>query len=189
VRLVFPRPRHPTPAPDAAITYITDTITESLSTPAPLSSLSSPGSGPNSVPSPTIQLASAPSVSFHSADTLSAETLLIPITISSPPATAPIPSPHTSIDTALLPATPALANSADSIPDEPVAEQSAAKPLSKLEQWWMDHRKGVVSGVKTVLEVASKVLEDIPAGGSTAAKVLDFAAKGLERVQVMLARP
>jgi hypothetical protein len=39
-----------------------------------------------------------------------------------------------------------------------------------------------------VLDVASKVLEDIPAGGSTAAMLLDFASKGLEGVQVILAR-
>jgi hypothetical protein len=88
-----------------------------------------------------------------------------------------------------VPATPALHIDAESIADEPDAEQRAAKLLSKLEQWWLEHRKGVVSGVKTVLEVASKVLEDIPAGGSTAAMVLDFASKSLERVQVRLARP
>jgi hypothetical protein len=85
-------------------------------------------------------------------------------------------------------ATPVLDGDADSIPDDPDAEQSAAKPASKLEQWWLDHRKGVVSGVKNVLDVASKLLEDIPAGGSTAAMVLDFASKGLESVQVRLVR-
>jgi hypothetical protein len=130
----------------------------------------------------------APSVSSHSAETLSAEAVSIPITISSPPAIAPIQSSHPSSVTALLPAPPAPDNDADSIPDEPDAEESAAKPASKLEQWWVKHRKGVVSGVKTVLDVASKVLEDMPAGGSTAAMVLDFTSKGLEGVQVILAR-
>jgi hypothetical protein len=87
-----------------------------------------------------------------------------------------------------MPATPALDSDADYIPNEPAVEQSAAKPASKLEQWWLEHRKDVVSGVMTILEVASTVLEDIPAGGSIAAKILDSASKGLERVQVILAR-
>jgi hypothetical protein len=87
-----------------------------------------------------------------------------------------------------MPAAPALDDGADSASDEPVAEQSTAKPASKLDQWWLDHRKGVVSGMKTVLKLASKVLEDVPAGGAIAAKVLDFASKGLEQVQVRLAR-
>jgi hypothetical protein len=83
-----------------------------------------------------------------------------------------------------VPATPALD---DGVPNEPAAEQSAAKPPSKLGQWWLDHRKGVVSGTKTLLEVASKVLDDVPAGGSIAAKALELGASALERVQVMLA--
>jgi hypothetical protein len=173
--------------PDAIIAYIAGTIIASLpipATPDP-SSLSLSEIGP--VPSPAIYRDSAPSgsVSSHSAKPVAAETFS---TISSPPATAPIPSSHLSTDIALLPVTPALDNIAESIPDVPDAEQSGAKPVSKLEQWWLDHRKGVVSGVKTVLEVASKLLEDIPAGGSTAAMVLDFASKGLERVQVIFIR-
>jgi hypothetical protein len=127
----------------------------------------------------------ASSVSSHKAETLSAETLSILRTISSPPVIAPIPSSHPSTATALLPAPPTLAIDADSIPEEPDAEESAAKPGSKLEQWWVKHRKGVVSGVQTVLNVASTVLEDIPAGGSIAAKILDSASKGLEHVQVI----
>jgi hypothetical protein len=38
-----------------------------------------------------------------------------------------------------------------------------------------------------VLEVASKALDDIPVGGSIAAKALELSASALERVQVMLA--
>jgi hypothetical protein len=135
-----------------------------------------------------IPLDSAPTASLHSANTLATETLPIPITSSSPPAIAPIVAPRSSPGTTLVSAAPALNNGADPAPDEPVAEQSTAKPASKIDQWWLDHRKGVVSGVKTVLKLASKVLEDIPAGGAIAAKVLDFGVKALENVQVMLAR-
>jgi hypothetical protein len=87
-----------------------------------------------------------------------------------------------------VPATPDLDDGADPALDEPVAEQNTAKPASKIDQWWLANRKSVVSGVKTVLEVASKVLEDVPAGGAIAAKVLDFGVEALENVQVMLAR-
>jgi hypothetical protein len=86
-----------------------------------------------------------------------------------------------------VPATPALDDGAHPASDESVAEQGTAKPASKLEQWWLKHRKGVISGVKTVLEVVSKVLEDIPAGGAIAAKVLDFGVEALEKFLVMLA--
>jgi hypothetical protein len=82
---------------------------------------------------------------------------------------------------------PALDDGAHPASEEPVAEQGTAKPASKLEQWWLDHRKGVVSGIKTVLEVASKVLEDVPAGGAIVAKVLDFGVEALEKFLVMLA--
>jgi hypothetical protein len=87
-----------------------------------------------------------------------------------------------------VPATPALNNDAAFVVDEPDAEHIAPKPASTLKEWWVTNRKGVVSGVRTVLDVASKVLDGIPAGGSTAATVLDFASKGLERVQVILAQ-
>jgi hypothetical protein len=49
----------------------------------------------------------------------------------------------------------------------------------------MDHRKGVVSGAKEVLKVASKVLDAIPVGGSAAKLVLDAGATTLESVQVI----
>jgi hypothetical protein len=172
--------------PNNIIIYIAGTITKF--SPASASPIPSSTPAPGPAPVPTIPLESAPSVSFHSANTLSAEALSIPTTIFSPPAIDSVPSARLSPDIALVPATPALDYDADSIPDEPDAEENAAKPASKLEQWWVEHRKGVVYGVKTVLDVASKVLEDIPAGGSTAAMVLDFASKGLERVQVICSR-
>jgi hypothetical protein len=184
VRLVCSRPRHATLVPDAIITYIAGTITESLQIPVSLKSPSSPTSGPDPVASSTIPLDSAPSVSFHSANPLAAETLPIPVMISSSSAIAPVPSPLSSPDTTLPHATPALD---DDVPSEPTAEQSAAKPASKLEQWWLRHRKDIVSGVQTVLEVASKALDDIPAGGSIAAKALELGGSALERVQVILA--
>jgi hypothetical protein len=188
VRLVCSRPRHATLVPDAIITYIAGTITESLQIPVSLKSPSLPTSGPDPVAPSTIPLDSAPSVSLHStetlsAETLSAETLSIPLIISSPLAIASNSS-LSSPDTNLPHATPALD---DGVSSELAAEQSAAKPPSKLEQWWLDHRKGIVSGAKTLLEVASKVLDDVPAGGSIAAKALELGASALERVQVMLA--
>jgi hypothetical protein len=73
----------------------------------------------------------------------------------------------------------------DDVPDESVVEQSAAKSPSKLEQWWICNRKGVVSVVKTVLGVASKVLGDIPTVGSPAGMILDSIAKALENVEVI----
>jgi hypothetical protein len=184
VRRVCSRPRHATLVPDDLTTYIVGTITESLPFPASLTPSSSPTSEPDPVPSPTIILNSAPSVSFHPAETLSAETLSMPNNISSPLTNAPIPSPLSPPDTTLPSATPAFN---DDAPSEPAAEQSAAKPASKLEQWWLRHRKDIVSGVQTVLEVASKALDDIPVGGSIAAKALELSASALERVQVMLA--
>jgi hypothetical protein len=188
VRLVCPRPRHVTLVLDAIIAYIAGTNPESSPTPSSLIPSSSPTSGPDPVSSLMIPLDSAPSVSLHSANTLATETLPIPISISSPPAIAPIFAPRSSPDTALVPATLALDNGAHPASDEPVAEQNTAKPALKIDQWWLDHRKGVVSGVSTVLKLTSKVLEDIPAGGATAAKVLDLGVKALENVQVMLAR-
>jgi hypothetical protein len=172
------------------ITFMAGTITERSLPSASLlpSPTPTPTSGPDPVPSPTIPLEPAPSVSSHSAETLSAETLSIPITISPPPAIASVSSPRLSPVTALVRATPALGDGADPVPDEPVAKKSAVKLTAKLERWWLDHREDVVSGVKTVLEVASKVLEDVPAGGAIAAKVLDFGVEALENVQVMLAR-
>jgi hypothetical protein len=185
VCLVFLLPRHATLVPDAVIIYIAGTTTKlSPSSTSPIPS-STPASGP--APAPTIALDPAPSISSHSAETISAETLSIPITrTSSALAYASVPSPRSPPDIALVPATPALHSDAESIPDEPDAERSAAKPASTLMEWWGNNRKGVVSGVKKVLEVASKVVEDIPAGGSTAAMVLDYAANALEHVQVML---
>jgi hypothetical protein len=188
VRLVCPRPRHATLVPDAIITYIAGTTPKSSPIPASLILSSSPTSEPDPIPSAEIPLVSVPFVSFHSAEPLSAETLSIPITTSSPPAIASIPSPRLSPDTALVTAAPALEEGAHPALDQPVAEQTTAKPASKIDQWWLDHRKGVVSGVKTMLKLASKLLEDVPAGGATAAKILDFGVKALENVQVMLAR-
>jgi hypothetical protein len=188
VRLVCPRPRHATLVPDAIITHIAGATPKSSPVPASLTLSSSPTFEPDPVPSAEISLDSVPSVSFHSAEPLSAETLSIPIKISSPPAIASIPSPRSSPDTALVTAAPALDEGAHPALNMPVAEQSTAKPASKIDQWWLDHRKGVVSGVKTVLMLASKVLEDVPAGGATAAKILDFGVKALENVQVILAR-
>jgi hypothetical protein len=190
VRLVCPRPRHVTLVPDAIITFMAGTITDRSLPSAPLlpSSTPTPTSGPDPVPSPTIPLDPAPSVSSHSAETLSAETLSIPITISSAPAIASVPSPRLSPVTVPVPATPAFGDGADPVPDKLVAKKSAVKLTAKLERWWSDHREDVVSGVKTVLEVASKVLEDVPAGGAIAAKVLDFGLEALENVQVMRAR-
>jgi hypothetical protein len=189
VRLVCSRPRHATLVPDAIITYIAGSITGFLPVTVSLNSPSSPTSEPDRVAPSTIPLVSVPSVSLHStetlsAETLSAETLSIPLIISSPPAIASNSSPLSSPDTNLSHATPALDNGVSS---KPAAEQSAAKPASKLEQWWLAHRKDIVSGVQTVLEVASKALDDIPAGGSIAAKALELGASALERVQVMLA--
>jgi hypothetical protein len=162
-------------------------IPESSPTPASLIPSSLPTSGPDIVFSPMVALDSVPSVSLHSANILAAETLPIPITISSPPAIAPILSPRLSPETALVPAPPALDDEADPAPYEPVVEHSAARPASKLEQWWLAHRKDIVSGVQTVLELTSKALDDIPVGGSIAAKALELGASTLERVQVMLA--
>jgi hypothetical protein len=186
VRLDCSRPRHATLVPDDLITLMVGNITERTLPPALPSS--TPTFRPDAVPSPTIPPDSTPSISFHSANTLTAETLPIPITISSPPAFAPIVSPPSSPDTALVPATPDLDNGADPALDEPVAEQNPAKPASKIDQWWLANRKGVVSSVKTVLKLASKVLEDVPAGGAIAAKVLDSGVEALENVQVMVAR-
>jgi hypothetical protein len=97
----------------------------------------------------------------------------------------PSPSPCSSPEIAFPRATHTFEDGVDLVLHVPGPEQSVAKPASKLEQWWLDHRKGVTSAVKTVLEVASKMLDDIPAGGSTAAMVLDLGAKALEHVQVM----
>jgi hypothetical protein len=108
----------------------------------------------------------------------------MPHNIASPLTNAPISSSLSPPDTALVPATPALD---DGVSSEPAAEQSAAKPASKLEQWWLAHRKDIVSGVQTVFKVASKALDDIPVGGSIAAKAFELGASALERVQVMLA--
>jgi hypothetical protein len=173
---------------DAVIIYIAATIPWLLPTPSPLTPSSASTSRPDLVSSPTIPLDSAPSVSPHEVNTLTAETLPISITISSPPAFAPIVSRPPSPDTALVPATPNLDDGADPAPEWLVAEQNTAKPASKIDQWWLANRKGVISGVKTVLKLASKVLEDVPAGGAIAANVLDSGVEALENVQVMVAR-
>jgi hypothetical protein len=188
VRLLCSRPRHATPVPDTVITFIAGTITELSPSSPSLLPPSTPTSGPDPVSSLTIPLGSTPSNSLHSAETISAETISIPITIASPPATVPIPLPCAAANIVLPPATPALDDVADPAPDEPVGKKSAAKLTKKLEHWWSDHRQGVVSGAKTLLEVASKALDDIPVGGSVAAKMLELGASALERVQVMFAR-
>jgi hypothetical protein len=184
VRLVYSRPRDATLVPDDLTTYIVGTTTESLPFPASLTPSSSPTSGLDPVPSPTMILNSAPSVSYHPVEALSPETLSMPNNIASPLINAPIPSPLSPSDTTLPSATPAFNDDALS---EPIAEQSAAKTSSKLKQWWLAHRKDIVSDVQTVLELTSKALDDIPAGGSIAAKALELGASALERVQVMLA--
>jgi hypothetical protein len=188
VRLVYSQSRHAIPVPDAVITYIAGTITESFPIPASPIPSSSPTSGPNLVPSLSIPLDSAPSVLFHSDDTLAAETLSIPNTIASPPTIAPVPSPPSPVHTTIPPAMPALDDVADPAPDEPVGKKTSKKMTERLEKWWSDHRQDVVSGAKTLLELASDALDAIPVGGPAAAKVLDLGAKTLERVQVSVAR-
>jgi hypothetical protein len=171
VRLGSPRLRHATPFPDTIINYIAGGVIESLSIPASLGLPYSPTFGPTLVLSPVSPLDSAHSESSQSVESLMTE--------------PPSPSPCSSPDTAFPRATHTFEDGVDLVLHVPGPEQSVAKPASKLEQWWLDHRKGVTSAVKTVLEVASKVLDDIPAGGSTAAMVLDLGAKALEHVQVM----
>jgi hypothetical protein len=83
---------------------------------------------------------------------------------------------------------PALDDVADPAPDEPVGKKTSKKLTERLEKWWSDHRQDVVSGAKTLLELASDALDAVPVGGPVAAKVLEYGAKTLERVQVSLAR-
>jgi hypothetical protein len=188
VRLVYPQSRHAIPVPDAVITYIAGTITEFLPIPASPIPSSSPTSGPNLVSSLTIPLDSAPPVLSHSADTLEAETISIPNTIASPPAIAPVPSPPSPVHATIPPVMPALDDAADPAPDEPAGKKSGKKLTERLEKWWSDHREDVVSGAQTLLELASDALDAIPVGGPAAAKVLEYGAKTLERVQVSHAR-
>jgi hypothetical protein len=173
------RLRHATPCPNAIITYIAGDYTDSSFSLSPRIGASSSRLDP--VLAPMIPLNSVHSVSVPAGFSIATTT------IASPSAISPLPSLRSSALETLPPAITSSDDGANLGPNEPIADQSA-KPASKLEQWWLDHRKGIVSGVKTVLKVASKVLDDIPAGGSTAAKVLEYGVEALERVQVMLAR-